>query len=117
MLILDIYYIKTYNKIILITFKRMNISFIWNEFVKVCKEEGKNIYDGVKNVFKETFEVLKNLLINFVKGLFSYLYTLVTSLYQILKAPIHIIFSALWSAIKSTFGVFLEKIIEIIKKW
>lgn len=95
----------------------MRIHTIWNDFKNVCKQEISNAYKGVKTVFRDTFETLKGIIITLITGLASYVYNLIVSLYKVIKAPIHIIFSALWLSVKATFGIWIKKTINWIRKW
>lgn len=95
----------------------MAIKEIWKQFLDTTKEAGISAWEQVRKVAKSTFELFKTTLINAITGIFTWLWELISGVVVILWDLLKIVCSALMAAIKSTFGIVGQMIIDWIKKW
>lgn len=90
---------------------------IWNQFVEKCVAAWETCYAGIKQVCKSTFELLKTTCIDFVKGVFSWLWEVLSGLGKVVWAMVLAVVAALIAMVKAILDLGFNKVIAWIKKW
>lgn len=94
----------------------MKIKDIWKDFKKTTVTAFKDAWLHIKNTWKSTWNVFKVALIDFVKAVFTWIWSIISGIALILVDALKIVFAALSAAIKATLGILCEKVIAWIKK-
>lgn len=94
----------------------MKIKDIWKDFKKTTVTAFKDAWLRIKNAWKSTWNVFKVALIDFVKAVFTWIWSIISGIALILVDTLKIVFAALSAAIKAILGILCEKVIAWIKK-
>jgi len=81
---------------IIIKGKKMTWNEIFKQFTTSCKEQVKDMWIGIKGVFKDTMVDLYNLLKNFINNIFNICKTPLTLIYYSLKMLVLAIISKIF---------------------
>ena len=94
----------------------MKIKDIWKDFKKTTVAAFKDGWSRIRAVWKATWEIFKIALIDFVKAVFTWVWSIISGVASILIDVLKIVFAALSAAVKATLGIAYEKIVAWIKK-
>ena len=94
----------------------MKIKDIWKEFKTTTLAALKDGWFRIRKAWKSTWDVFKVALIDFVKAVFTWIWSVLSGVAMIVVDTLRIVFAALAAAIKATLGILCEKVISWIKK-
>lgn len=95
----------------------MTFKEIWSTFCDKTKEEGIKAWDGIKQVCKSSFEILKNTVVGFFTGIYNWLVEIITGCGKVIMALVSFVFMAIGSAIFATLKLCLDKLLSWVNKW
>lgn len=95
----------------------MTIKEIWKKFIEDAKDCLADSWFEIRKIAKSTFDLLKIAIIDLIKAIYNWLVSLIEGVATIIYNFIKIVGLALISAIKSTLGILVDKLIEWVKKW
>lgn len=95
----------------------MTIKEVWKQFLNDVVDSGIKAWKDIRGIAKNTFDFFKDCVIEFVKGIFSWLWSLIEGVCGVIWELIKVVCSALMATIKSTLGIICEKIIAWIQRW
>lgn len=90
---------------------------IWNKFKLDCANAWSTFCDGIKAMAKSTFEILKDGCVDFITAIFTWLWELLKGVGLIGWSLVQVVVAALIAAVKATFGLTYNKIVDWIKHW
>lgn len=93
------------------------IKSIWNEFKAACASAWNSFVAGISSACKDSFIILKNGVVNFIKALFTWLWSILKGICLVAWSFIKVLWAAFVAAIKSTLGVVYNKLIDWVNKW
>ena len=94
----------------------MKIKDIWKEFKETTTNALKDCWFQIRKAWKSTWDVFKIALIDFVKAVFVWIWSILSGIGLIVLDTLKIIFAALTAAVKATLGILCDKVISWIKK-